>query len=244
MDEGTPVAPVAPATDTTPDAGQTPPAQTVPLAVHIQERRTANGRIASLTAKLAEMERSAVPAATAGNGNQSEEDRVRDQWHDKLKLKDPLAKITMLENKLKELEGKATRGEQAHNQIMASASRTMDKAEAIAVKSFTPDLASLGFDKDTWNSFVASQLTEDDVQEIFVSPSHMNEVIKRCKGIMAPKLNQHRAQQANTVLNLPRTPGPGGQPLAPPANEPLKVGKPLHSRAFARLQGAMGRGEE
>ena len=225
-----------------PEAGrETPPAQTVPLAVHIQERRTAQGRIASLTARLAEVERSAKSATPA---NASEEDQVREQWYDRLKLKDPLAKITMLENKLQQLEGKAARGEQAHNQIMASANRAMDRAEAISVKAFTPDLQSIGFDKDTWGSFVASQLTEDDIQEIFANPSHMSEVVKRCRNMMAPKINQHRAQQANTVAGLPRTPGPGGQPLAPPANEPLKVGKPLHSRAFARLQGAMGRGGE
>jgi hypothetical protein len=233
-DPATPVDPNTPPADPA-----QPPAQpqTVPVSVLVGERRQAKGKIDSLTARIQELESAQAPKTPV---NQTEEDKTRDAWWDRLKLKDPLAKIDAMEKKIVDLEGKAALGERANNTLMAQTSRAMDKAEKIAEESCDKELTGIGFTKETWNGFVASQMSEDDVAELFANPKFMHDIVKRCKALVQPKINMNKANAASIVNNLPRTPGVGGTPPAPPANEPLKVGKQLHKRAFERLQGVMG----
>lgn len=218
-----------------PSPSSAPTEKTVPLSALVHERRTAQGRIASLSARIQELEAKAAPAPSSA-AQTSEEERLRDQWLHKLGLKDPLSKIELLEQRLEQLQSKADLGERAHAQVTAAANRAMTKVEQLVKGAFDKDLESVGFDKDSWESFVASQMTDEDVQELFADPNHAKALTEKCKRMMMPKINQNKSAMAAKVANLPRTPGPGGMPPAPPAPQPVK-GKALHSRAFDRLQG-------
>src|SRR3990172_1670739 len=232
-------APQPPADPNTPPADPaSPPAQpqTVPVAVLVQERRQAKGKIDSLTARIQELEGAQAPKAPV---NQTDEDKQRDLWLERLGIKTHASELAELKNELKDLKDTAAMGVQAHTTLMAQTTLAMDKAEKIPEESCDKELTGIGFTKETWNGFVASQLTDDDVAELFSNPKYMSEVVKRCKAIVQPKININKSNTASIVNNLSRTPGVGGTPPAPPANEPLKVGKKLHARAFERLQGVV-----
>lgn len=220
-----------------PQPPSAPAEKTVPLSALVQERRQAHGRIASLSARIQELEAKTASAQTTPP-SQSDEEKLRAQWWDKLGIKDSLSKIEAMEKRLEQLQAKAELGERAHAQVTASANRAMTKVENIVKGSFDKDLESIGFDKDTWESFVASQMTDEDVQEFFADPNQAKALAEKCKKMMMPKINQNKSAIAAKVANLPRTPGPGGMPPAPPAPQPVK-GKALHSRAFERLTGRM-----
>lgn len=216
-----------------------PPAQpqTVPVAVLVGERRQWKGREASLTARIQELE--SANQAPKTPVTQTDVEKQRDLWLERLGIKTHAGELADLKKQLADLTEKAAMGERAHTTLMAQTTRAMDKAEKIAEESCDKDLTGIGFTKDTWNGFVASQLSDDDVAELFANPKHMHEVVKRCKTLVQPKINMNKANAASIVNNLPRTPGAGGTPPAPPENEPLKVGKKLHHRAFERLTGVM-----
>lgn len=221
-----------------PNAPPAVPPQTVPLGVHVGERRQWQGKVSSLNERLQQLEtENASLKGKQAPANPTEEEAWKDQALTRLGIKDKLAKIDALEEENKKLQARAENGDRAHAMIVSQQNRAMDKASKITDESFTPELKAIGFTKESWDQLVAAEITDDEIGELFANPSYMKEIIKRCVTRYQPHINSRKANQAATVLNLPRTPGPGGNPPAPPANEPLKVGKALHGRAFERLQG-------
>jgi len=214
---------------------QSPAEKTVPLSALVNERRQAQGRIASLSARIQELEARTNPQPRSA-GTQSEEDSHREQWWEKLKIKEPLSKIEAMEKRLEQLQAKAEMGEKAFTQVSAAANRAMNKVEKIVGSFFDKDLESIGYSKDEWDTIVAAQMTDDDVAECFADPNHAREVAQRVKAKLMPKINQNKSAIAAKIANLPRNPAPGGTPPAPPSPTPVK-GKALHARAFERLQG-------
>jgi len=231
--------PSAPGKEPAPPAK--PPEQTVPLATHVAERRQLQGRIASLESHIRNLEaKGQEPQKPA---SQSEEDELVDKWHARLRLKEPLSVVQALRLEVDEMKKQVALGQQAHATITAQTSRAMDKAEKIADESIDKDLERVGFTKESWTGFVASQMTDDDVAEVFANPSAMHDIVKRCKKLYEPQINLAKANEANRLKSLPKQPGPGGTPPGPPQEERLKVGKPLHARAFNRLQDTMKVGQ-
>lgn len=224
-----------------PPANPTPPAKTVPLETLISERRRLQGQIASQQAEITRLSRT---TATPPNGGQPATDEERQRQAGRR-----FYGLDALEEKLNKLIEKATAydegielARQAHNAVMTQMERTKAKVEKFAVGSYDDGIKSIGWTAEQWEGFVASQMSNDDIDECWSNPSHMKEVVKRCKEAILPKINERKTQEAQRIARLPLNPGPGGTPPAPPVPEQPKYGKALHGKAFARLRDRMSEG--
>jgi hypothetical protein len=213
----------------------------------VAERRRHAGQVNSLAAQIAALteeirgQASKVPAG-ADDPQEAERKKV-EKYYGIDKLKETLAG---LQEKLSGLDQLKAQTEQLSNMFTSRENARMNRAETIGVKAFD---ASLGVTQEVWDQWVASQMGQDDIEEIVVmgNVQHMNEVVKRAKAILArggkpPAPPASLQRDLRTVSRLPGTPAPGGNPPTPPAEEKL-TGRALHHRAASRLQEVFDRSQ-
>lgn len=233
----------------TPQGDQTPapPAEKmVPVSALVAERRRYAGQINSLSSQIAalteKIEAGQQQRQPAGADDPQDAERKKvEKYYGIDVLKDQLSQVL---EKIAALDQLKEQTEQLSQRFSRQENTRMDRAEKLAVKAFD---ASLGVTQETWDQWVASQMTGDDIEEIVSvgNVQHMNEVVKRAKAVLlrgskpaAPPASLQR--DLKIVSRLPATPAPGGNPPTPPAEEKL-TGRALHNRAASRLQEVFSR---
>lgn len=243
---GDPPAPAAPTAD--PNDGQdplnAPPAEpTVPRAALIAERRRYQAQINSLTQSIQEL------TNTVGNSikRPADDEGVSPEEAQKRKVKQHYgldkieAKLAEMDEKIAKLDQLEQQTQQLSNMFTSRENTRMDRAEKIGTAAY--DKAT-GLSSDQWATLIASNLTPDDMDEIIVvgNIQHMNEVVKRVKGLFKTTggVDTRTQQDLRTVNRLPRAAAPGGNPPGPPVEEKA-IGRKLHERAGARFMESINR---
>lgn len=216
----------------------------VPLSALLAERRHYRAQMEELRRELDALKNSTAQQSSTQRPA-TEEDTIRQQWREFLRLNQLEEKLSSYDKSHQELLSNLQAINQAIQQMaplieggQLALSMYFDKVRDYALQSYQP---TFPISKEAYERLIAAEMSDEEVAAIRSGDLHaVDKVVDRVKKALSGSGQQRAAQEAARLRNLPRPPAPGGVPAEKEPQEP-KTMKELHEAAWNTFQQALKR---